>query len=387
MHSNYLNPDFFFVICFYSTFVSLLCRHCWCKTIHKRMRLSVSGRSSARSGMSSDTRLPAAVLERETKVINYSHSTSRAMAAQLENCVRLIRGYQASLQYCNEEIEGALLSLGVATTHSLISSITSVMEGLDTLSGVCRAMHEGYNEEVRHREDLHSSLTGAYISLKELHEATENELREVVAERDRKVAAFGKAVAYVEAVVAERMLWQEANGYNCAGLPVVEMSFSESCHEALRKFDDTVSEAQGEGHSNAESLLASTDVPQTLAKRWDNVENLRHTNGLPSARVLYVPPKDEVELLRNVLEMGTGDRALMWDVQQRERALQDSLTNIRVFGHSCLKALHSMREELAEFRQWFLTIDRKCEPIVVAMRKLGNGVCGLSSASDKNLPH
>nr|CCC89555.1 conserved hypothetical protein [Trypanosoma congolense IL3000] len=334
------------------------------------MRVSGSARSSTRPGKTSDVRLPAAVLEKEMKVLNSTSSTSRAMAGQLENCARLVRGYQASLKYCNEKIEGALLSLGVDASHSLITTITNVVEGLDTLSGVCRAMQDAYNEDIRQREELYSLLAGAYLSLKELHEATESELKSVVADRDRKVASFGRAVSYVESVVAERMIWQELNGYNCAGLPLVERTFAEHCHEALRKFDEINLEANAGNSCSAGRLLVGTDTPTDLVQRWESIENVRHANGIPSARALYVPPRKEVELLRSVLDMGTGERVLMWDIQERERTFREMAANVYNLGHACRNELQQMRSDLAEFRRWLLNMDRRCEPIAVAIKRL-----------------
>ncbi|ORC83404.1 uncharacterized protein TM35_000721070 [Trypanosoma theileri] len=318
-----------------------------------------NGDSSRRSF---DSRLPPVVLEKQIKVSNYSHSTASAMAGQLEQCVGLLRGHSIALQHCNEEIEGALLTLGVDATHSLLYSINNVIEGLEVVAGACKNMCESHFEEVRQREDLFNSLSSMYISLKERHEATERELRSIVAERDRKVAAFEKAVSYVESVIAERALWQEQNGYNCTGLPLVERSFADRCRETLEVFDTIIHETSNQNGENTEHLLSSTDAPETLVKRWERNENLLHVNGTPSARLQYVPPGDEVILLREVLEMGTGSRVLLRDVREERKALEEAKRKVCEIGVTSLATLQTVRSELLSFREWIVGLEQRGQP-------------------------
>ncbi|KEG10200.1 hypothetical protein DQ04_04061100 [Trypanosoma grayi] len=311
---------------------------------------------------SGDPGLPPVVMEKQIKVSNYSRSTAAALAGQLDNCVRLLQGHCATLLYCNEEIEGALLTLGVQTTHKLMSSITGVIEGLELVAGTCKSMCESHYEEIRQREDLFTSLSNMFVALKERQEATERELRTVVAERDRQNATFDKAVAYVEAVVAERAVWQEQNGYNCAGLPLVERSFTEHCHEALEVFDAIQQETQSRGLGSGERLLSRTDTPGTLVGRWETIENMRHTLIAPSARLQYVPPKDDVALLREVLEIGTASRALLRDVREERRGLEEAKKKVREIGVTSLAALQTARAELGSFKDWLLDLERRGYP-------------------------
>ncbi|KAF8297886.1 hypothetical protein C3747_88g58 [Trypanosoma cruzi] len=309
-----------------------------------------------------DIGLPPAVIERQTKVLNYSSSTAAALAGQLENCVRLLRGHCATLHYCNEEIEGALLTLGVDVTHSLLSSISGVIEGLETVAGTCKAMCESHFEEVRQREDLFASLCNMYVTLKERNEFTERELRSIVAERDRQNAAFDRAVAYVETLIAERAVWHEKNGYNCVGLPLVEKLFSESCHEALDVFDRIAQETRTSDGMSLDCILSNTDTPRKLVKRWEKIEDLRHANGMPSARLQYIPPRDEVLLLREVLKMGTGSRVLLRDVREERNNLEECKKKLCEFGVTTLATLKLARAELNGFREWLTGLEQRGHP-------------------------
>ncbi|EAN94463.1 hypothetical protein, conserved [Trypanosoma cruzi] len=309
-----------------------------------------------------DMGLPPAVIERQTKVLNYSSSTAAALAGQLENCVRLLRGHCATLHYCNEEIEGALLTLGVDVTHSLLSSISGVIEGLETVAGTCKAMCESHFEEVRQREDLFASLCNMYVTLKERNEFTERELRSIVAERDRQNAAFDRAVAYVETLIAERAVWHEKNGYNCVGLPLVEKLFSESCHEALDVFDRIAQETRTPDGMSLNCIPSNTDTPGKLVKRWETIEDLRHANGMPSARLQYIPPRDEVLLLREVLEMGTGSRVLLRDVREERNNLEECKKKLCELGVTTLATLKLARAELNGFREWLTGLEQRGHP-------------------------
>ncbi|KAH9588962.1 hypothetical protein LSM04_007278 [Trypanosoma melophagium] len=314
------------------------------------------------SRRSVDSRLPPVVVEKQIKVSNYSHSTAATMAGQLEHCVGLLRGHSVALQHCNEEIEGALLTLGVEATHSLLFSINKVIEGLEVVAGSCKNMCESHFEEVRQREDLFNSLSSMYISLKERHEATERELRSVVADRDRKVAAFEKAVAYVESVIAERALWQEKNGYNCTGLPLVERCFADRSRQTLEVFDKVINETSNPNGENMDHLISSTDAPETLVKRWETSEGLRYINGTPSARLQYVPPGDEVVLLREVLEMGTCSRVLLRDVREERKALEEAKKKVCEIGVTTLATLQTVRSELSSFREWIVGLEQRGQP-------------------------
>ncbi|EKF26566.1 hypothetical protein MOQ_009732 [Trypanosoma cruzi marinkellei] len=324
-----------------------------------------------------DMGLPPAVIERHTKVLNYSSSTATALAGQLENCVRLLRGHCATLQYCNEKIEGALLTLGVDVTHSLLSSISGVIEGLETVAGTCKAMCESHFEEVRQREDLFALLCNMYVSLKERNEFTERELRSIVAERDRQNAAFDKAVAYVETLIAERTVWHEKNGYNCVGLPLVEKSFSESCHEALDVFDRIAQEVRTPDGMGLDCFLSNTDTPGKLVKRWETIEDLRHANGMPSARLQYIPPRDEVLLLREVLEMGTGSRVLLRDVREERNNLEENKRKLCELGVTTLATLKRARAELNGFREWLTGLEQRGHPFNTFFEKFRGMVLDL----------
>ncbi|RNF03713.1 hypothetical protein TraAM80_05697 [Trypanosoma rangeli] len=334
--------------------------------------------------------LPPVIVENQTKVKNFSTSTAAALAGQLENCVHLLRGHCATLQYCNEEIEGALLTLGIDSTHSLLSSINGVIAGLETMAGTCKEMCESHFEEVRQRDDLFSSLCNMYLTLKERHEVTERELRSVVAERDRQNAAFDKAVAYVETVIAERALWQERNGYNCVGLPLVERSFSEHCREALDMFDRIEQEIRSREEAGLDPLLSSTDTPGSLVKRWETIENLRHVNGMPSARLQYVPPRDEVALLREVLEMGTGSRALLHEVREERRSLDESKKKVFDLGVTSLAALQLARSELTSFKRWLLLLEEHGDPFNSSFEKfrtlMAEAAASVASSPKKQSP-
>ncbi|RNF10844.1 uncharacterized protein Tco025E_06719 [Trypanosoma conorhini] len=316
-----------------------------------------------------DQGLPPVLVEKQAKVKNFSRSTAAALTGQLENCVHLLRGHCTTLQYCNAEIEGALLTLGVDSTHSLLAAINGVVEGLETVAETCKEMCESHFEEVRQREDLFASCCNMYLTLKERHEVTERELRSFVAERDRQNAAFDKAVAYVETLIAERARWQERNGYNCVGLPLVEKSFSEQCHEALDMFDRIAQETRGRERAGPECLLSTTDAPDTLVKRWEMLEDLRHVNGVRSARLQYVPPGDEVALLREVLEMGSGSRALLHDVREERRGLEEAKKKVCEIGVASLAALQLARAELNSFKGWLVGLEKSGLPFNTSFEK------------------
>lgn len=317
---------------------------------------------SERSQQICDMRVPSVVFEKHTRMSSYAHSTASALTGQLDNCVRLLRGHCATLQYCNETIEGALLTLGVTTTHTLLSSINGVIEGLETVAETCKVMCESHFEEAVRREDVFNSLSNMYVALKERHEATERELRSVVAERDFQNAAFSKTVAYVEAVVAERAVWQEKNGYNCVGLPLVDRSFSEMCHEALDVFDQITSELRGQYETNKNRLISCADTSGELVRRWETVEDLRHKNATPSARLQYIPPRDEVQMLRDVLEMGTVSRVLMRDVREERKNLEETKKKVRELAVSSFAALKRARADLRSFREWLTGFEQRGQP-------------------------
>ncbi|KAG8347791.1 hypothetical protein ERJ75_000538300 [Trypanosoma vivax] len=328
-----------------------------------------------------ESKLPQAVVEKEIKVGNYCASSGRAMTEQMENSIRLLRGFCATLHLCNEEIEGALLTLGVPTVHTLISSITSVMEGLDSVAGTCKALCDSHQEEVRQREELYSLLSTMYVALKDRHDALERELRDVIAERDHKAASFDKAVEYIETAVAERAIWQEENGYNCAGLPLVERKFAERCQEVFGAFDKIVLETQCKTVDTVDSSLPALEMSTAVMKRLEHRENCRHATGMPSARLNYVPPKDEVALLREVLEMGTESRTLQWDIREERRKLDETGKKVREVCVVTLASLRSMRRELESFKKWLKSLEQRGEPFSANFKRY----CSLMSQRERLL--
>lgn len=99
--------------------------------------------------------------------------------------------------------------------------------------------------------------------------------------------------------------------------------------------------------------ISLSDDAATLSRRWRRIADSRHSAVVPSARLKYIPPAEEVELLREVLDMGTGSTVLLKDVESASQKLRDVQGKVREECTALKTIIKDVRHALIEMR-WFL---------------------------------
>ncbi|KAL7697760.1 hypothetical protein NQL31_006614 [Lotmaria passim] len=317
----------------------------------------------------------------ETTVVQDATRRMSVAVQQLIACV-------AQLQQSSSMIEGSVLVLGVPTTHTLLTQLNSSTAAIQSVADAWRTTAAAQQEHISQSRRLINSMDQAYNAMRERRDAAERELRTLRCDRDRKDAAFDKAVDYVQRVVIEHTKWQEAYGYNTQQWPVVE-----ACEEAMRALHHARISPAGETSVKPRSTEAELDggglrVPITaraafgvsrmfpslplrewaavstdssedksdVAQRWSATVASWQTSTKPSVCFAYVPPAEEVRLLRDVLAMGTGSTTLMRDIQDEQARLVAGRAAVRAECAKSIATLHSMRSELARMKQYVMDL-------------------------------
>lgn len=317
--------------------------------------------SGASGGMSL---LPAYLVEKHQKVREYRDTTYSALEHNMEVSVRKTKGFTAHLRQCIDLVEGSVLALGIPTAYEVVSRLEEVRGGLDLIHSTWKSLAASRREENRLHDELFEASCGSYSTMREKNDFLERELKTINMDRDRKDAALDNAIQYVHSVIEERSAWQEQHGYNRQELGVEELSFSDRCTAALSALY-TARRAQKDEEDTAivsedtqkipigRPYISLSDNGSTLFSRWSCIENTRQSAVSKSCRLKYIPPEEEVSLLREVLAMGTGSRVLMKDVWEERKKLQEQKDQVRHECERLLGATKVMRQELT-LMKWFL---------------------------------
>lgn len=319
------------------------------------------------------TSLPAYLVEKENRVKQYRNSTSAAFENEMEMAIKNTKGWSAQLRLCQDTIEGSVLALGVPTSYALLKRMEEVQEGFHQLQGKWAKVLNSRREENKLLDALYEGSCGAYATMREKSEQLERELKTMIQDQDRRDEALDNAIQYVHAVIAERAAWQEKYGYNNLELPMEELTFSERCTTALSAlyYARRVQMANDNEHPHHIALVDNpdqqkvlirrpavslADEPKLLAKRWREVEDTRHSMASFSCRLKYIPPMEEINLLRDVLAMGTGATTLKKDVENDRRQLRTAQWRAKQECTALHRALLQVKEELVVLK-YFL---REC---------------------------
>ncbi|EPY38275.1 hypothetical protein AGDE_05654, partial [Angomonas deanei] len=229
--------------------------------------------------------------------------------------------------------------------------MTSAKESMEQLPDMWQKVAQAQGEIYKQWNELFDSLTGAYFSLRQRNESLERELQQHIKEQDSREAALDQVTQYLHSVIAERARWQAQQGPNRMELPMEEESFTQKTGAAL---DALYAIRQGGGTQLPLSKVSvhSVDSPDAVADRWRSTEDARHALLQPSSRLHYIPPEEEVNLLRSTLAMGTGSSMLMLDIQRARQELQARQKEVSERASDSKKALQQMRKELMELKQF-----------------------------------
>ncbi|CAG9576861.1 conserved hypothetical protein [Leishmania major strain Friedlin] len=341
--------------------------------------------------------LPQVLDDRRQRLQVHENTVVQDAAQKMNVTVQQLYACTADIRQCSDVIEGSVLVLGVHTAHTLLTHLSRSLKSIEAVMDAWRTTAAAYQEHFTQCRQLMASMDQAYSGMKERRKTAETELRALRAERDRKEQAYDAAVLYVQRVLAEHTQWQEAHSYNTQRWPMTD-----TCEEALavlhavragssagnsdrrsRKdgdigreevplpLKDDTSGSVGEvsrsfyasfvsplplpalcewspvvSSSKANSSEASGDV----ARRWCTTMGGRLSATQPSLHFAYVPPAEEVQLLREVLAMGTGSSSLMKDIQSAQARLDERRTRVRRVCTRSLDSLHAMRQEMRILR-------------------------------------
>lgn len=340
--------------------------------------------------------VPHILTDRRQRLQMHEATAVQDAAQKMNVAVQQLFACVAELRQSSDVIEGSVLVLGVPTAHGLLTQLSHSMEAIQTVVEAWRTTAAVQLEHISQYRLLTASMEQAYNSMRERRDAAERELRALRSERDRKDAAFDKAVDYVQRVLAEHTKWQEACGYNTQQWPVVE-----ACEDAMSALHSARVSAAGEastrgrnvdgevggGRSRA-SLVArvapgasvaspspplrewaavSTDSSEDksdVARRWSATATSWKTATKPSVRFAYIPPAEEVRLLQDVLAMGTGSTTLMKDIHDERARLVAGQAAVRVQCAKNLATLHGMRAELAGLKQHLMELAESHGPFM-----------------------
>jgi hypothetical protein len=100
----------------------------------------------------------------------------------------------------------------------------------------------------------------------------------------------------------------------------------------------------------------SSEDKNDVARRWNAMASSWQSTAKPSVRFAYIPPIEEVQLLRDVLAMGTGSTTLMKDVHDARALLVAEQATVRALCAKNLVILQSLRVELAGLKQHLMDL-------------------------------
>ncbi|EPY24187.1 hypothetical protein STCU_05199 [Strigomonas culicis] len=309
-------------------------------------------RGSLRDQFNEAQVLPSYITDRREKVRTVVEQNSTGPYRSLSVAVEQLKGHVALLRESCDVVEGSVLALGVPTAHRLITNLSEVRETLEQLQVLWLGAQAASRGTNRLWEELYDSLGDAFHSLRQRNEALERETQQVLRGEDRREATVDRAIQYVLAVVAERAQWQEAHRHNPQQLPLDEASFAERTKGALDALYALRPAGDGGGLPIAKVGVNRVDDSDAIGKRWGSAENTRHALLTPSSRLHYVPPAEEVALLRDVLRLGTGSTTLMKDIQMERARLLDVQEAVRAQCAASKAAVRNTRQELSTLRHF-----------------------------------
>lgn len=383
--------------------------------------------------------LPNAITDRWSKVKQLRDIVLHDAISAMDIGMNQFKGHVAQMRQCCDIIEGSVLVLGVPTTHSVVSKLVDAIHSSEVLLGLWRTCDSMQKDFSRQNDQLLSAMEQAYLTLRERRDRLEKDLRAMSAEYDRKDGALDRAVEYVQAVLTERATWQsEVGGHNVQQLPLLEVPFSQRCTVALDALyaarlpppppssslttviHDDKSEpsrdtihlrGSGSGRTSVSGVNGSTasaavvplrkygpvqswDTSASAVERWRATIDSRCVDTQPSVRFAYVPPAEEVEVLRDVLAMGTGSTALLKDIRAEETRLQMLKDNVRIECQRSMIQLQEVRGELLLFKQFMRDLMASRAPFVLyqseiltAMRRQINKEVEQNSRSRRHLSY
>lgn len=341
--------------------------------------------------------LPHILSDRRQRLQLHEETVVQDSTQQMNIAVQQLFVCVAELRQSSNVIEGSVLVLGVPTTHTLLTQLGHSTQAMQSVLEAWRSTAAVQMEHVAQYRLLITSMDQAYTALRERRDAVEKELRVLRSERDRKDAAFDKAVGYVQHVVAEHTKWQEACGFNTQLWPVVD-----ACEDALtalhnarvsvtgnvsaqsRQLDTTSDSGCSIGASVVARLSAgksklspslpprewapvhveSSEVGVDVAQRWSSTAARRQGTTNPAVRFAYIPPAEEVRLLRSVLAMGTGSTTLMKDIQDERARLVAARATVRAECAKYTTVLQSLRTDLTALRQHLTSLVESHAPFL-----------------------
>lgn len=341
--------------------------------------------------------LPQVLDDRQQRLQVHENTVVQDAARHMNVTVQQLYACSADIRQCSDVIEGSVLVLGVHTAHTLLTQLSRSLKSIEAVMDAWRTTAAVYQEHSTQCHQLMASMDQAYVSMKERRKTAEMELRALRAERDRKEQAYDTAVLYVQRVLAEHTQWQEAHSHNTQRWPMTD-----TCEEALavlhavragssagnsdrrsRKdghigreevplfLKDDASGSVGEVHRScyasfvsppplpalcewtplvSSSKANSSEETGDVARRWCTTMAGRLGATQPSLHFAYVPPAEEVQLLREVLAMGTGSSSLMKDIHSAQARFDERRTQVRSVCARGLDSLHAMRQEMRILR-------------------------------------
>lgn len=333
--------------------------------------MRTSSVTTAASVTSAPAPQPAYILEKRTRLNDLINQSNAGAYRSMSVSVDSFKGYDAYLKECCDRIEGCVLALGVPTAHQLVTTLTRVREGLALAQAGWGPVLTSRREELKMTNDLFETMAASYSTLKERNDSIERDLKMRMAEKDAESKALSEAAQYVLAVVKEHTAWQDRHGHNAQELPVEDKGFSDSYLAAQNalyaiRHEPAATAATLNRVSSMEADTTSAFAPRSrlytnqvdkthsLVTRWKSLEDARSSVANSAVRLHYIPPREEVELLRQVLAMGTASTTLMYDIKVEDARLERKKAALREEYSRRLEDLRVIKRELKLTKMFLL---------------------------------
>jgi hypothetical protein len=253
-------------------------------------------------------------------------------------------------------IEGCLSVLGPDRTHRIMESIQQVSSEVAELRDCCQKLSCANDREVVLLHDVLRTYADLKTCLKSRAEVGEQEYKKLVQSCERQEALVSRAKTYVKVCIAERLAWQQEHGCNAAKLPLSVDAFVARCRNTLESL--AVIE-ENKSLPSVAMLESANDSSRRFVRRAE--ETL--SDGATLLR--YVNPREELEILEEVLKNSGTDVAAQKELADRERRFERARDDVIRQSSVAIQSIASVRAQLLEIREQFHRF--KCDGFVVQL--------------------
>lgn len=291
--------------------------------------------------------LTTEIEQRREKLLAHHNALPReaTLDASRSEMMRSIAG----LESLKTVVEGSVASLGVQ----------AVAEMNDTLDDMVRSsvsVLETFDANRRHGEDEMSLLREIYTLQQQRADVAMSRERIVEAsyvlltkELDHMNQLMTWASLYIRSIMAERVRWQEEQGINPAKLPQ-STSFVQRCLQGLSFLSKGVKDADSyQRQTDRNAPVHAVDSAEDVANRFFGRLDTAHR-----ATAVYVSPKEELAILRELLKGSGSDdvvsqiEAMREEAHERQARVQRAHAAVRTEIYKLRTQLDALRESVRE---------------------------------------